>query len=117
MYVGGPGGKADLPGAAGQKRPAIRSRCVALSPAGREWAAATTEGLLLYSLDEDLVFDPTDLGEDVTPQAVHQAVRQKLYLKALLTAFRLQNTGLMQHALLSTPASEVGVLILPLLHP
>ena len=32
---------------------------------GRQWAAATTEGLLLYGLDEGARFDPTDLGEEV----------------------------------------------------
>ena len=41
---------------------------MALSPTGHCWAAATTEGLLLYSLDRGAQFDPTDLAEDVTPQ-------------------------------------------------
>ena len=98
-----------MPGAGGSQRAAIRSRCVALSPAGRQWAAATTEGLLLYSLDSDLVFDPTDLGEDVTPQAVHAAIKQKLYLRAILVAFRLDSQDLVQHALMSTPLAEVSI--------
>ena len=46
----------------------MRSRAVALSPTGQSWAAATTEGLLLYALDQGATFDPTNLTEDITPQ-------------------------------------------------
>ncbi len=65
---------ADVPGTAGKKRAAARSRAVCLAPTGRSWAAATTEGLLLYSVDDSLVFDPTDLTEDLTPASCHKAL-------------------------------------------
>lgn len=79
--AGGPAGADDLPGTGGKRRPAVRSRAVALSPTGRCWAAATTEGLLLYSLDPGAMFDPTDLAEDVTPQAclAFTAMRRQVY--------------------------------------
>ena len=32
-----------------------------MSSAGRAWVATSTEGLLMYSLDHNLVFDPFDL--------------------------------------------------------
>ena len=48
----------------------MRSRAVALSPTGQSWAAATTDGLLLYALDQGATFDPTDLTEDITPQVM-----------------------------------------------
>lgn len=58
-----------LPGAlANGGRPAVRVNSVKISPTGRTWAVAATGGVLLYSLDDDLIFDPTDLEEDVTPQ-------------------------------------------------
>jgi periodic tryptophan protein 2 len=43
-------GAASLPGssALNAKRPVARTRCIALSPTNRCWAAAGTEGLLLY---------------------------------------------------------------------
>lgn len=41
----------DVPGAK-RKRPLARTRAVCLAPTGRAWAAATTEGLLVYALDE-----------------------------------------------------------------
>jgi len=34
------------------------TRAVQFSPTGRSWAAASTEGLLVYSLDESLFFNP-----------------------------------------------------------
>ena len=60
-----------LPGSApstSRRRPVLRSRCVAISPTGRAWAACTTEGVLIYTLDPHPPFDPTDLDESVTPQ-------------------------------------------------
>ncbi|CAN0438204.1 unnamed protein product, partial [Discosporangium mesarthrocarpum] len=53
-----------------QVREEVRCSCVRFSSTGREWAAATTDGLLLYSLDNASVFDPSDLDESVTPEAV-----------------------------------------------
>ena len=29
----------------------------------------------MYSLDNSFIFDPTDLAEDVTPNAVHKALQ------------------------------------------
>jgi len=46
---------ADVPGAGSAKRPLARTSCVALAPTGRCWVAASTEGLVLYSLGDDLV--------------------------------------------------------------
>lgn len=59
----------DLPGAVLNRGRAIaRTKCLRIAPTGRCWAAATTEGVLIYSIDESFVFDPTDLDMDVTPE-------------------------------------------------
>mgnify|MGYP000436062740 CR=1 FL=1 len=65
-------------------KPEIRSACVRFSPTGRAWAAATTQGLLVYSLDETLTFDPFELDEDVTPDAIKVALTRKEWSKAVL---------------------------------
>lgn len=88
----------------------MQSRAVALSPAERQWAAATTEGLLLYSLDDALVFDPTDLGQDVTPQAAKAASEKRQHLKAMLLAVRLNDQQLLSSVMLATPPSEVRMI-------
>ena len=78
--AGGPGTADDLPGTGSKRKAAIRSRAVTLSPTGQTWAAATTQGVLLYSLDQGLVFDPTDLTQDITPAAANRAVAEKAFL-------------------------------------
>jgi periodic tryptophan protein 2 len=52
-------------------RPIIRTKCLRIAPTGRSFAAATTEGVLVYSIDESFIFDPTDLDMDVTPEVSH----------------------------------------------
>jgi len=68
-------------------RQEARTKCVRFSPTGRAWAAASTEGLLIYSLDETVTFDPFELSIDLTPQAVLQVLAEQEYLKALVMAF------------------------------
>jgi periodic tryptophan protein 2 len=67
-----------------KKRPVIRTRCVRFSPTGRQWSVISTEGLLIYSLDEQYMFDPYQLDVDVTPDNILKTLKQKLYLKALI---------------------------------
>ena len=52
------------------------------------------------SLDESLVFDPTDLAEDVTPAAALRALGRGAHLRALLMALRLNDPQLVQHVVL-----------------
>ncbi|KAJ1640035.1 quinon protein alcohol dehydrogenase-like superfamily, partial [Pavlovales sp. CCMP2436] len=70
-------------------RPAVRATDIRFSPDGTAWAAATSEGLVLYSLDEQLLFDPTALEMDITPAAIRRALKQGEHLRALLMALRL----------------------------
>jgi hypothetical protein len=48
-------------------------------PIGREWAAATTQGLQIFSLDESMQFAPTDLDITITPQSVSAAIIRQEY--------------------------------------
>ena len=57
-----------LPGAsrgdmsACKARPEIRVTDLSFSPTGRSFAAASTEGLLIYFLDHVVIFDPFDVA-------------------------------------------------------
>ncbi|KAL5499177.1 PWP2 [Sanghuangporus vaninii] len=84
-----------------------RTKCVRFSPTGTSWAAASTEGLLLYTLDETLTFDPFDLSMELTPAAVHKAIKEGEYLQALIMAFRLNERPLIRLAYESVPKSDV----------
>lgn len=74
--------------------------------AGRCWAATTTEGLLIYSLDARMLFDPFELDTSVTPTRVRAALRQRDFTRAILMAFRLNERKLLQEALESVPWDE-----------
>jgi len=100
---------ADVPGTGtAKKRPPARTSCVALSPTGRCWVAASTEGLVLYSLGDDLLFDPTDLTEDLTPAACRKALAAGAYVRAALIALRLGDQQLLAQCIFTTPQSQVS---------
>ncbi|KAK1578192.1 hypothetical protein Q3G72_028341 [Acer saccharum] len=62
----------DLPGSMPNRgRPVIRTKCLRIAPTGRSFLAATTEGVLVYSIDESFIFDPSDLDIDVTPGLIY----------------------------------------------
>ncbi|NWI97625.1 PWP2 protein, partial [Pitta sordida] len=90
-------------------KPEIRVTCVRFSPTGRSWAATTTEGLLIYSLDSGLIFDPFDLDIDVTPSNIHKSLRQKEYTMAIIMAFKLNEKKLIQEVVEAVPSTEVDV--------
>ncbi|NXH33387.1 PWP2 protein, partial [Myiagra hebetior] len=90
-------------------KPEIRVTCVRFCPTGRSWAATTTEGLLLYSLDSGLIFDPFELDIDVTPSNIRKTLSQKEYAMAIVMAFKLNEKKLIQEVIEAVPSSEVDV--------
>ncbi|OAX35682.1 WD40 repeat-like protein [Rhizopogon vinicolor AM-OR11-026] len=88
-------------------RQEARTKCVRFSPTGRSWAAASTEGLLIYSLDDTVMFDPFDLTIDLTPQAVLDILAEGEYLKALVLAFRLNEKPIIQQVYERIPRSDI----------
>jgi periodic tryptophan protein 2 len=106
-----------LPGAqkgegARKTRPAVRVPDVAFSPTGRAFCAASTEGLLIYSLDNVVVFDPFDLDVSVTPAStLHALEQEKDYLKALVMAFRLNDRNLIRRVYEGIPASSIALVV------
>ncbi|KAF1457078.1 hypothetical protein FQV21_0014314, partial [Spheniscus demersus] len=76
---------------------------------GRSWAATTTEGLLIYSLDSGLIFDPFELDIDVTPSNIHKTLHQKEYTMAIIMAFKLNEKKLIQEVIEAVPSNEIDV--------
>ncbi|EAL19888.1 hypothetical protein CNBG0310 [Cryptococcus deneoformans B-3501A] len=87
-----------------------RTNCVRFSATGRSWAAASTEGLLIYSLDESTTFDPFDLSLDLTPESVMQTVVSGDHLIALIMALRLSEKPLIQRVYESIPPSSIRLI-------
>lgn len=78
---------------------------------GRSWAATSTEGLLIHSLDSRLVFDPFNLDLNVTPSSVRRQMRQHEHTDAIVQAFRLNEKKLIQEVLENVPYAESKCLI------
>ncbi|KAF9010038.1 WD40-repeat-containing domain protein [Cyathus striatus] len=99
-------------------RQEARTKCIRISPTGRAWAAASTEGLLIYSLDETVTFDPFDLSIDLTPQSIIEVLTSREYLKALVMAFRLNEKALIQRVYENIPLHDVRLISrqLPILY-
>lgn len=93
-------------------RPEVRVPSVAFSPTGRTFCAASTEGLLIYSLDTQThSFDPVDLDVNITPAAILSAVDRSDYLTALIMAFRLNIPHLIRHVYESVTPSSIPLVV------
>lgn len=90
----------------------VRVTGLAFSPTGTSFCAASTEGLLVYSLDNTVQFDPLDLHMEITPASTLAVLEQdKDYLKALVMAFRLNEAGLIKRVFQAIPPAEVGLVV------
>lgn len=105
-----------LPGT--KSRPMISASAVSFSPIGRSFSVASTEGLLVYSLDEKISFDPFDLDMETTLENCLEASRKGDHLQALIMAFRLGLQQTVIHVVQQTPVSSVPVIVgqLPLVY-
>ena len=92
-------------------RPEVRVLAVAFSPTGSAFCAASTEGVLVYSLDNAIQFDPFDLDLNITPVSTLQAIKEKDFLLALIMAFRLNELLLIRRIYEAIPATDVTLLV------
>ncbi|KAI9707711.1 MAG: hypothetical protein M1836_000673 [Candelina mexicana] len=92
-------------------RPEVRVPAVAFSPTGRAFCAASTEGLLIYSLDNTLQFDPFDLDISTAPASTLSVLSQRDYLKALVMAFRLNERPLIQRVYEAIPVTDIPLVV------
>lgn len=106
-----------LPGAtrgdasARKVRPAIRATDIKYSPTNRSFAAASTEGLLIYAVDDMLLFDPFDLDIDVNMETTKEKLyKEKEYMTALVMAFRLGERKLIQEVYESIPMGNIDLI-------
>ena len=100
--------------------PTVRVSSVSFAPTGRSFCAASTEGLLIYSLDQTLQFDPFDLDVSITPASTIETLEKGSYLFALIMAFRLNERGLIRkvyehipHQSIRLVARDVPTVYLP----
>jgi periodic tryptophan protein 2 len=81
---------------------------VSFSSTGREWATVSGEGLHVYSLDEEMLFDPISLTESITPAAVGVSLENGSYSMALRMALHLNEYGLVKEVLEEIPYDSIS---------
>lgn len=89
---------------------AARTMHVSFSAHGREFVAATTDGLQVYSLDVHRPrFVPLQLRDGLTAATVRQYLDNKSYVQALVGSLLLQDTDLGVEILRSAPKESIPV--------
>ena len=113
-----PGAKHATKDAAGRKpqRPTVRVTALEFAPTGRSFCAATTDGLLIYSLDTATTvdtFDPFDLDMDVTPHNIRALLlaAEPEHLKALIMSLRLADSNLLRRSYYAIPAPSIPLVV------
>lgn len=84
---------------------------VAFSSTGREWSTVSGEGLHVYSLDDDMIFDPIALTEAITPAAIDAQLSAGEYGTALKMATHLNESELVQECLEATPFDSIPLVV------
>jgi periodic tryptophan protein 2 len=109
----GAGGGGRRAGADGSRstRPEVVTGAVRFCPTGREWAAATTQGLQVFSLDDAMQFAPTDLDVAITPQSIRAAAARHEYGLAVNMALHLAEPAVLKEAVDAVPADSVELVV------
>ena len=82
----------------------LRTKCIGFNPTAESWAAATTEGLMMYTLENNLLFDPVEVDENTTVQST---LSEKDLGKALLMAIHLGEDYVIRRVLHSIPLHDI----------
>ena len=65
----------------------------------------------MYSLDDDMIFDPMALTEAVTPSAVQANIRKRKYGMALLMSLHLNEFALVKSVIEDTPYESIATVV------
>ena len=90
----------------------VRIKCLKFSPDGTQMAAATTEGLVIYSnqLHTSGYFNPFAIDEEVTLDNIIAKVKSEDYLTALILSLRLGEREVIQTVYGCIPLQSVSLI-------
>ncbi|XP_055527884.1 periodic tryptophan protein 2 homolog [Wyeomyia smithii] len=97
--------------AARSHKPEVNVFAVRFSPSGQSWAAASTEGLLMYSLNKGIVFDPYQLSVEITPKAIRELLKKLDYSAALIMSLKLNENNLIHEVIEKIPYTNIDLVI------
>jgi periodic tryptophan protein 2 len=81
---------------------------VSFSSSGREWALVSNEGLHIYSLEDEMIFDPISLTEEITPGAVQIRLLTGDYSVSLIMSLHLNEFSLVRQVVEATPYRSIA---------
>eukprot|EP01034_Spumella_vulgaris_P031898 gene31898-39410_t len=105
------GGKSALNDGSRTTRPEVVTSALRFSPTGREWAVSTTQGLQIFSLDDAMLFAPTDLDVAITPQSVDQALARENFGLAVNMALHLGERDVLKRTVDAVPSEAVDLVV------
>jgi periodic tryptophan protein 2 len=84
---------------------------VRVSPTNRAFAAITEQGLVIFSRDESLTFDPFDLELDLTPESIQKTLTvERHYLKAFIMSLRLNIPSITEQVFSTIPSEAIPLI-------
>lgn len=108
---GGSGRNSKMTDGSRTTRPEVITSAIRFSPTGREWAAASTQGLQIFSLDDAMLFAPTDLDIAITPQAVTEAIKREEFTLAINMALFLAEKYVIKQSVDAVPIDAIELVV------
>jgi periodic tryptophan protein 2 len=104
-----PGAKRGDDGSMLLKGVEVRTRQIVFASTGREWGVISEEGLHIYSLDDDMIFDPISTLEQevITPATIEHKLSLREYSAALRMALYLNEYHIIQNVLDQIPYGSI----------
>jgi periodic tryptophan protein 2 len=103
-----PGAERGDDGSLLNKKIEVRTLQVAFASTGREWGVISEEGLHIYSLDDDMIFDPISMNEVITPASIEKKLSMQEYSMALRMALYLNEFHIIQNVLEQIPYRSIA---------
>ncbi|XP_054159005.1 periodic tryptophan protein 2 homolog [Oppia nitens] len=87
---------------------------IKFSPTMRTFAFASSEGIMMYSLDNENTFDPFQLETDITPSSCRQLLQQNKYCESLMQSLKLNEQKLVEEVIESVPIDDISFICVSL---
>lgn len=91
--------------------PIISVQQIRFSPTMRTFSLASTEGVIIYSLDNTTTFYPFELDASITTDSFRKNIVEKNYTEALIQAIKLNNDKYIEEAIETTPVDQIELIV------
>ncbi|KAF7493063.1 Periodic tryptophan protein 2 -like protein [Sarcoptes scabiei] len=91
--------------------PIVSVQQIRFSPTMRTFSIASTEGVIIYTLDKTTIFDPFDLDSSISLQSFLENIKKKNFTQALIDSIKLNETKLVQEAIEKSPIDQINLIV------